>query len=575
MSRVKASHCVIGEGKLFLFGGFDEDDKLDGYVYVLDTTSSRWDSRPGHVYREGHSAVYIGDGKVLIYGGCTSDVTERQEEFHGEEMLLYNTVTCTWEAVEQNGTPPKPRSRHAATLSTNGEFMFISGGLKPEKLEPYDDMFAFHIPTSTWGEPSQFIGRFDHSLVHQGDKLWAFGGFNKETARISELTWFDLKTYTTGTTLIHQAQKDDISHIFVQTGNPDFVLDVVVPSWSWERVNPWVGVYDLRNLRHKVVISPNLSYLLNHTWKISFFTNGRLYLVGYALTEETMDATYDYELSHILSINFSELCSKQHSGSWTSDFAKLLFDEKFSDYKIYGLSQNNRLARSDIPFEELESFKSEPIPVHKLILYSRWPHFEMIENSGMAESQVGSLFIPEPVKWVKAFIEYLYTNDVHDRSTDIVTGLLILSNVYRLPELREKALSWLNPIPMELGEVLMVLSRARIAQEEIIAHNAAMICLQNWGELVRTEEFAQLDKEDIISLCQLASPTSSIVDTPESAQKTRERSAELCNRGDHGTVNVDSFPVSFAYRNSVMLNDNWIESGSHYSTATSLESEER
>lgn len=27
MSRVKASHCVIGEGKLFLFGGFDEDDK--------------------------------------------------------------------------------------------------------------------------------------------------------------------------------------------------------------------------------------------------------------------------------------------------------------------------------------------------------------------------------------------------------------------------------------------------------------------------------------------------------------------------------------------------------------------
>jgi hypothetical protein len=29
LSRVKASNCVVEDGKVFLFGGFDEDDKRE------------------------------------------------------------------------------------------------------------------------------------------------------------------------------------------------------------------------------------------------------------------------------------------------------------------------------------------------------------------------------------------------------------------------------------------------------------------------------------------------------------------------------------------------------------------
>lgn len=523
-------------------------------MYILDTAANRWNSFPSHVYREGHSTLYIGNHNVLVYGGCTNDVTERSEEFHGVEMLIYNTKNHTWSPAPQFGTIPKSRSRHAVCLSTDKSVMFLSGGLKPGKMDPYDDVYCYDISHGEWSPAvCGFVGRFDHEIVHQGDKIWAFGGLNKEMGHTSELTWYDLVTDTTGITRInqlqHTLQKEDTDHMFLQTGDPDYVLDVVVPSWSLERVEPWVGLYDLKNLRYTVVIAPNFKSLLNHSWRVNFVTLEKLFLVGYPLTPTTMDAAYDYELSHMLSFNMTDFCplintrNVTTSSSMSSDFARLLEDDRFTDFEIFALASETKsrllldTAFSDAP-------RSPPIKVHKLILCTRWPHFAMMENSGMIESQTGSLFIPEPLSWVKALMEYLYTNDIATKTVDNMTGLLVLSNLYHLKELRDCCISWILSYGFRLKTVLTIWKHSMMAQEEMLAHNASMVIFENWGKIVQTDEFKQMDKEDILLLCGHASRDSSIVvqNTDHSDQRLERRDVTV-HRDD------GSYQVRIGYNN--------------------------
>jgi hypothetical protein len=506
----------------------------------LDTVNDKWDLFRSHVYREGHSALFIGNNDVIVYGGCTSDITESSEQLHGEDLVVYNTISRAWRRELHLGSVPKSRSRHAACLSEDETMMFVSGGLKLGKLEPYDDLYCYSFENRTWSGPKKFVGRFDHSIIHQGDKIWAFGGLNKEMGHTSELTWYDLVTGTIGTTKLDTIQRDETDHIFLSTGNPNLVLDVVVPSWSLNNVEPRVGMYDLKSMRYSLLIESNFRHLLSHRWRMSFVCNEKLYLVGYPLKDGTMDATYDYELSHILSIDMGDICHQKDvlMDTICSDFAKLLFQDMFSDFKIYALNCDERPS-VDISHEEIAVMKSKPIPAHKLILYARWPHFQMIENSGMLETQTGTLFITEPISWVRALIEYLYTNEVAVKTLDNMTGLLVLANIYRLSALRTKCLSWLSTCESKTSTVLTVWSRARMAQEEVLEHNAVSFCFQNWGKIVNTDEFKELPKEDIVSLCQQVAEHGLIVNRVE--DENRDVSV-------HSSRDANSYEVRIEYR---------------------------
>lgn len=150
---------------------------------------------------------------------------------------------------------------------------------------------------------------------------------------------------------------------------------------------------------------------------------------------------------------------------------------------------------------------SAPIHIHKLILQARWPHFNRLYASQMAEFQTKKMHIPEPYTVVRAFIYYLYTDSIakHPRHcTDLndVAGLLVMANVYDMPRLRLLCIHRLSR-ELDVEHAAVVWERAGTAGEEWLRRRAASYCLTHWGRVVRTEGFRRLSRQSMMDLCEV------------------------------------------------------------------------
>lgn len=162
--------------------------------------------------------------------------------------------------------------------------------------------------------------------------------------------------------------------------------------------------------------------------------------------------------------------------------------------------------------EEARHFSSSatapaPIHVHKLILQARWPHFNRLYASQMAEFQTKKMHIPEPYAVVRAFIYYLYTDSIsnhpkHCADLGDVAGLLVMANVYDMPRLRLLCIHRLSR-ELDVEHAAVVWERAGTAGEEWLRRRAANYCLTHWGRVVRTEGFRRLSRQSMMDLCEV------------------------------------------------------------------------
>ena len=147
---------------------------------------------------------------------------------------------------------------------------------------------------------------------------------------------------------------------------------------------------------------------------------------------------------------------------------------------------------------------SPPIHVHKLILQARWPHFNRVYNSQMSEFHTKKLHIDEPYSVVRAFLYYLYTDSI-DKHPEYcpglgqVAGLLVMSDVYDLPELRLQCVRRLSR-ELDVEHAAVIWERAGTANEEWLRRRAANYCLTHWGRVVRTEGFRNLSRRSMLEL---------------------------------------------------------------------------
>ena len=150
---------------------------------------------------------------------------------------------------------------------------------------------------------------------------------------------------------------------------------------------------------------------------------------------------------------------------------------------------------------------SATIHVHKLILQARWPHFNRMYNAQMAEFHTKKLHIQEPYKVVRAFLYYLYTDSI-ERHPEYcpglaeVAGLLVMSDVYDMPELRLHCVRRLSR-ELDVEHAAIVWERAGTAGEEWLRRRAANYCLTHWGRVVRTVGFKSLNHRSMIELLQV------------------------------------------------------------------------
>lgn len=167
-------------------------------------------------------------------------------------------------------------------------------------------------------------------------------------------------------------------------------------------------------------------------------------------------------------------------------------------------------AQAEEPWLSPDAPTSQPIYVHKLILQARWPHFARLYSSQMAEFHTKKMHIPEPYSVVKAFLLYLYTDNIHGTSDETsgavtgladVAGLLVMSNIYGIPHLRLLCVNRLSK-EMDVEHACIIWYCAGLAGEEWLRKRAATFCLTHWGRVVRTEGFLQLPRGALVELSQ-------------------------------------------------------------------------
>ena len=149
---------------------------------------------------------------------------------------------------------------------------------------------------------------------------------------------------------------------------------------------------------------------------------------------------------------------------------------------------------------------SKPIHVHRLILETRWPHFQRMISTQMSEYHTRKLHIPEPYPVVRAFLYYLYTDSIatydgQGPSLDDVAGMLVMSNLYDMPRLKALCRNRLGR-ELDVKHAATIWDRAGTASEEWLKKRAARFCMTHWGRVVQTHGFMTLDRASLVELCR-------------------------------------------------------------------------
>ncbi|EGV64513.1 hypothetical protein CANTEDRAFT_103843 [Yamadazyma tenuis ATCC 10573] len=275
-----------GTDTLFLYGGFDDSDQLDSNVYLFDTKTRTWQIDKSHqgLFREGHSASYIGNGNILVFGGVPLDddfslnhgnVSEQEIAKRKSLMLIYNIYSKTWitppEFVLKNA--PRFRSRHACCVSPDGNKMYFHGGLLNSSMSLLNDLYSYDLSTGSWDGPYKFVYRFHHSIFIFNGKLFSFGGLNENMNHVSDkIAFFDLQDHTTGEISISSKNGHFGSNIRkIYLGLDESIkLDVTYPSSMFKLRDSTlfqVSYYNLKQLKYVSVLdSSNLKSLFRKTY---------------------------------------------------------------------------------------------------------------------------------------------------------------------------------------------------------------------------------------------------------------------------------------------------------------------
>ncbi|KAK9460425.1 uncharacterized protein V1516DRAFT_676600 [Lipomyces oligophaga] len=544
------------DNKIFIFGGFDytmSTDQMFGTVVLVDTKTFTSvevinPSGPSPSSRQGHTATYWKDGRLLIFGG---------EDDRGQflnDLFIYDIREENWTKPETHGPQPLGRARHAACLSECGRRLYICGGKYKEDY--LDDIFCLDLETMTWSDSHMFRDRYGHVARVFEDKVWIVGGLDAEQNRCEvETVWFDLRTSAVGTVAFFDTDSyrdDDQSnykqiscwghnrqptpnsgdkafgiHLYAFSGST--IVDFTAPSHALNDSETSITAFDMLEMRWRTLADSSCDIFGKTHWLYTVLDGSIAYLLGIGSYTEN-DTTSEY-LSNVLRIDLTffgstplaqnpspfEFSSRRQkafvSGTLNADMASLLGDRATSDFMIttfpdeedeldyeYMDSTTPNL-RDSGNFENLVDLNRRTIHAHSLILMARWPHFQRLYHSHMLEFEQKRLDIPEPYSPVYSLLYFLYTDTIPSSDTIPTTArLLVLSNMYTLPRLRDLCLARLRD-GFEVPTAAIIWDCARIAQEHILQHNATRFCLRHWGRIVRTPAFSSLSKESLVELC--------------------------------------------------------------------------
>ncbi|KAA8911738.1 hypothetical protein FN846DRAFT_934639 [Sphaerosporella brunnea] len=563
--RMGHSATYWRDDKLIIFGGENEQRVFLSDVYIFDIPTATW-SQPvlsGHPPRgRSRHAVVLHDDKLFILGGVHSNPVafdpEEDLEYNPQEVLddmcYLDLKSMTW----SRSWKWVARFDHQSWVRDNK--LWIFGGMGKEmdrtgdliSLDLSHPVFARMEMKPTGYQTRQARVMFE-ATTGQGRVLRSHRSNGPNSPRplftsrrntpppkpsvipassssIRFLWGRDIPSEAHGTHFHHMCGSTLLDFATFAHSNTirsaDTGLSVLdLRDMTWRRFADGVDILGGVNWRwHYLAIAPGgtMAYLLGCPVDEEL-GEGEEYLSDVLQIDLTQygihpdQAPGEQPVDGTLGWDLAKVFDTEDSGS---DFIiRAMKDEatEGDEYDAEGMWGRNvvhtpeggqRIAEQreddDLPPENV---MGPPIRVHKLILLTRWRHFQSVYNSRMREYHRGRLYLPEQYTVVRAFLYYLYTDSIAispmcpDIST--VAGLLVMANLYDMARLRTLCLNRLyNELDVESAAV--VWERAGTAGEEALRKKAANFVLTYWGRVVRTSGFRRLSRRSLMELCEEA-----------------------------------------------------------------------
>ncbi|XP_061817050.1 kelch repeat-containing protein [Nerophis lumbriciformis] len=189
--------CSMFRGELFVLGGVfprpnPVPDGCSDSLYIFDPQLSIWyqpvviGDTPSP--RSGHSACVMPEGKIYIFGGWDTPVCYN-------DMFVLDLGLMEFSAVQTSGKAPPPRCWHGSAVLSNTKFLIYGGYNANNALA---DTFVFDTDTNVWTEvtlPQLSVARAGHSIAAMemdpasgGKTLLVFGGGDNEGTFYADVT---------------------------------------------------------------------------------------------------------------------------------------------------------------------------------------------------------------------------------------------------------------------------------------------------------------------------------------------------------------------------------------------------
>jgi hypothetical protein len=190
---------LIAEDKEFLVQFADTDDKRTWMAPFVELRKECFDAiKLGDTSFIRWSDVTIGgtvapvmnhDGcscgaELLFFGGTNASLAD------GNSCVLYNYNAGSWEAL---ASKVPPRNSHTVTFCNKGAYVMFG----QRKKEVLNDIWKWDCARREWSKVQTTgqtpTGRFGHSCVAVGEKLYIFGGKNDGGHYLADLSVFNMQ----------------------------------------------------------------------------------------------------------------------------------------------------------------------------------------------------------------------------------------------------------------------------------------------------------------------------------------------------------------------------------------------
>lgn len=552
--RMGHSASLYQGDKLLVYGGENEHREYLSDVVILDLKTHHWTQPEVHGVvpkgRARHAAVVYED-KLFIIGGLTGETNYILDDICYLDLKTW-TWSRTWTFVQ--------RFDHTAWVW--GGRLWVFGGLGMD-MERSSEIWWLDLKGSSTSRLGAPTGRMAPPTTTQhGRASDPFGIQPRPESYTANSTSVHIRSRRGGPTApgaISTLKFLSGPYVPLQSTGTHFhvcssgaLLDFVSPAATLPRNSDCnLSTLELDSMRwQKLVEGPEL---FNPGYKWHYCTMNedgtKVWLLG-SPTEEANAHNNggEQQLSELLSIDLrrygllgndsvptseqNRILAAERSSTLSSGLGQdlvAMFDQSpssgsMADFEVTAEIDDSMdddvserevstpIASSSMSHNLVSSNSnvSQPIHVHKFILQARWPHFKRLLSSKMLEYRTSKLHIPEPYSVVRAFLYYLYTDDIspngaYCRDLGDVAGMLVLANLYDMPKLRLLCVNRLSrEIDAEYAAVIW--ERAGRTEEEWLKNRAARFCMMNWGRVVRTEGFRSLSRTSLMELCEVVDP---------------------------------------------------------------------